>query len=440
MTSTRNTSLRASGVAAITICCLLACSKQARAPDPISLEAAADAYLGLVLALGTHDPSFVVSYYGSPAAREAAEQDAPGIEEISRQARQTVAAIKSPPANEAAELSKRRAFLQSQLMSVAIRADMLGGTRQGFMQEAASVFDMTVPDIDARQYITELHAKINRIMPGQGLLSERIDSFRKNFIIPKDRLASVFEAAVKECRERTRRILDLPEEKLEIEYASGVNWLTHHEYRGNGFSVIKINTDLPIYIDRAVDMGCHEGYPGHHVSNVLKDAQLVQGKGWKEFTVQTLFSPQTLIEEGIASFAVDLIFPGDERVRFERDVLFDLAGFDRAQAYRYLELMSLSEGLAFADIEGARRYLDGEWDAETTVQWLINYRLLSAQRARQRLAVFDAYRSFIATVYVGKQLVADHVRDNAGEDDPEAAWKIVRELLVSPVLPSDLRN
>ena len=45
---------------------------------------------------------------------------------------------------------------------------------------------------------------------------------------------------------------------------SGYNW-----YQGNYRSLIQVNTDLPIYIDRAIDLACHEGYPGHHVYNVL---------------------------------------------------------------------------------------------------------------------------------------------------------------------------
>ncbi|NIV17481.1 MAG: hypothetical protein GWN47_03535, partial [Woeseiaceae bacterium] len=56
--------------------------------------------------------------------------------------------------------------------------------------------------------------------------------------------------------------------------------------------------DLPIFIDRAVDLGCHEGYPGHHTFNVLLEKNLVTDRGWTEFTLYPLFSPQSLIAEG----------------------------------------------------------------------------------------------------------------------------------------------
>lgn len=411
-----------------------------KAPGPLSLDAAATRYLNLALALSTHDPHFVASYYGPADVREQALIEPGSLEEIAGQARSAAAAIAMPDPAEEPIVARRRAFLGAQLTSVAVRAELLEGKRLPFMQEEELVFGAQVSELDARAYITELHAKISRIMPGQGLLVDRIDEFRKNFIIPRDRLPAVIEAAVSECRRRTHAAMELPEERLEVEYASGVNWLTFNEFRGGGFSVIKINTDLPVHIDRAIEMGCHEGYPGHHVSNVLKERELVKGRGWHEFTIQTLFSPQTLVEEGTASFGVELAFPPAERVAFERDVLFEIAGFDRAQARRYFEMKLLLDELAYADIEAARRYLDGEWDAGFTARWLINYRLLSPERARQRLAVFDTYRTFIAAGYLGRKRVREYVSRHAGEGSSESSWLAFRSLLTSPVLPADLRN
>lgn len=421
---------------------LVACGK---APEPvaevrpISLDEAASAYLSLVLAVAEHDPHFVISYYGPPEAREQAASEQKSLASVVSEARAAASAISAAPDSEAPLQARRRTFLRAQLNSVAVRAELLTGTRLPFMQEAERVFGAAIPELDARAHITELHERINRIMPGQGLLVDRIARFRENFIIPPERLPEVIGAAVEECRKRTHAVLDLPPERLEVEFASGVSWLTFNEFRGDGFSVIKINTDLPVYIDRAVDMGCHEGYPGHHVSNVLKEKELVQQRGWQEYTVGTLFSPQTLVEEGLATHGVELIFPRAERVAFERDVLFELAGFDRAQAYRYLELMSLIQELGYADIEGARRYLDGEWDAGYTAQWLINYRLLSDARARQRLAAFDTYRSFIGAGYVGRILVREYLGSEAARGGA-GPWQALRELLVTPTLPDDLRN
>ncbi len=123
-----------------------------------------------------------------------------------------------------------------------------------------------------------------------------------------------------------------------------------------------MNTDLPIYIDRAVDLACHEGYPGHHVYNVLLEKHLVRDRGWQEYTVYPLFSPQSLIAEGTANYGIDVAFPGSDRLEFERTVLFPLAGLNQARAADYYKVQTLVERLAYAGNEAARRYLNGEID------------------------------------------------------------------------------
>jgi len=47
-----------------------------------------------------------------------------------------------------------------------------------------------------------------------------------------------------------------------------------------------------------------------------------------EFSIYPLFSPQSLISEGSANFGREVAFSLDERLAFERDVLFPLAGLD----------------------------------------------------------------------------------------------------------------
>ena len=89
--------------------------------------------------------------------------------------------------------------------------------------------------------------------------------------------------------------------------------------------MIQVNTDLPITIDRAIDLACHEGYPGHHVYNASLEKALVRDRGWPEFSVYALFSPQSLVAEGSANHGVAVAFPGAERVAFERATLFPLA-------------------------------------------------------------------------------------------------------------------
>ncbi|HET7039423.1 MAG TPA: hypothetical protein VFH97_06020, partial [Gemmatimonadales bacterium] len=218
---------------------------------------------------------------------------------------------------------------------------------------------------------------------------------------------------------------------------SGYNW-----YQGNATSVIQVNLDLPIYIDRALDLACHEGYPGHHVYNVLLEHHLVRGRGWVEYSVYPLFSPQSLIAEGTANFGIDLAFPGDQRAAFERDTLFLLAGLDPAQADRFYRIQHMVERLSYAGNEAARRFLDGAMTAEQAAQWLQLYSLMSPARAAQRVRFIERYRSYVINYNLGRDMVAAYVERKVaagqGGSGAEAKWRVFGELLGSPRLPSGL--
>jgi hypothetical protein len=283
-------------------------------------------------------------------------------------------------------------------------------------------------------------AELAERLPGQGTLLERYQAFRDRFEIPKERLSAVFDAAIAGCRERTARHIQLPAgETFTLEYVTNKSWSGYNWYQGNYRSLIQINTDLPIYIDRAIDLACHEGYPGHHVYNVLLEQHLVRERGWQEYSVYPLFSPQSLIAEGTANYGIEVAFPADERRAFERDVLFPAAGLDASRVDEFYAVMALVEKLGYAGNEAARRYLDGRIDAAAARSWLENYTLSAPERAAQRVRFFDQYRAYVINYNLGKDLVARHIERSAGAD-AERRWSEFARLISSPRLPSGLQQ
>src|SRR5205085_4760328 len=214
----------------------------------------------------------------------------------------------------------------------------------------------------------EIGAQLDKKIPGPSRtggtpLWERYENSRKPFVIPKEKLDGVFQLANKECRSRTLAHVALPpNESFTVEYVTNKPWGGYNWYRGNFHSVIQVNTDLPIYIDRAVDLAAHEGYPGHHVYNTLLEKNLVRDRGCIEFTVYPLFSPQSLIAEGTANFGRDVAFTKAERMKFEKEVLFAAAGIDQARADEYYEVQEMMKQLNYAGNEVARTLLNGEID------------------------------------------------------------------------------
>jgi hypothetical protein len=154
--------------------------------------------------------------------------------------------------------------------------------------------------------------------------------------------------------------------------------------------------------------------------------------------VYPLFSPQSLIAEGSANFGIELVFPGEERLEFERDVLFPLAGLDPATAADYHRVQELASKLSYAGNEAARRYLNGEIDGESAAAWLQQYAIYSPEGARQRMRFVDQYRSYVINYNLGQDLVRGFVDGDGEARTQEDRWARFIQLLTSPRLPSDL--
>lgn len=418
-----------------------------RTPDGLPLEGApsmddlARQYVVLVLATGAHDADFVDAYYGPEELRAEAKAGNWDLEALASRVSTLIERLGEAEEPVVPIERQRLRYLRAQSAAMLTRIRILQGQKLSFDQESLALYGAVSPHHPESHY-QALIQSLDRELPGEGPLGERLESFRRDFVIPPDRLDTVFRTATEGCRERTLRHIELPaDESFTIEYVTDKAWSGYNWYQGGFRSLIQVNTDLPIYIDRAVDLACHEGYPGHHAYNVLLEKNLVRDRGWVEFTVYALFSPQSLIAEGSANYGIEVAFPADERARFEREVLFPLAGLNPTTAERYYRIQGLTSQLSYAGNEAARMYLDGEMTAEQAADWQVRYALMSPERARQRIQFIDKYRTYVINYNLGKDLVRQHVEAMGGTADNSARrWEIFEEMLSTPTLPGDLRR
>jgi hypothetical protein len=401
------------------------------------MQSIAEDYVRLVLGVGRHDAAYVDAYYGPPAWRDEAERRQRSLTDLESDAADLLARLDAlePTGGDGA----RRRVLRRQIVAVQARLAMLSGRSFTFDEESAALYDAVAPSYD-ESHFEEALRDLDHLLPGSGELVERRDRFIDQFVIPPSRLSAVFDAAIAECRRQTSdRITLPPDERFTVEYVTDKPWSGYHWYQGSYRSVIQVNTDLPIYIDRAVDLAAHEGYPGHHLFNLLLEREFVGARGWVEYTVYPLFSPVSLIAEGTANFGIEVAFPGESRARFDRDVLMPLAGVPTGEADRYHSVLSATARLSYAGNEAARRYLDRRFDRADAAAWLTRFGLMSPARAEQRTRFMDAYRSYVINYNLGQDLVRGWIEARGGTaDDPDRRWTAYLALLQSPTLPSDL--
>ena len=380
------------------------------APRP--LDAIAQDYVRLALALGERDPDSLDFAAVPEPLRAEMHARYLTLDAIGSQAEALRGAVALAPQGDA-EARQRAEFLELQLGAMTSRTAMLRGRTLPFDQEAQALFATgPLPDQWAEQR-RKIRAQVAALLPpavplhaGSAGVSaaERYGAYDRRFLVPPERLASVMNAALGACRDQTKRYLQLPEgESVELRFVRNQPWSAFSRYRGSAHSTISLNLDLPLTVDDVMELACHEGYPGHHVFNTLREQALVRSKGRPEAEVQTTFSPQSYVSEAAAAHAPRLAFTLAERTAVERTLLFPLAGLPPAEAERYVRISSLVRGLASAEPAIVRDYLDDRLEFVRAGD-LLGREVLMAH-AEALLLYVNEYRSYMLAYTDGPERV-----------------------------------
>jgi hypothetical protein len=197
----------------------------------------------------------------------------------------------------------------------------LNGEQFSFEEELQRLFDISFTWTPEAQF-DEALAVYQEMLPGKGILVDRLHTWRKLRSIPEEKRKSVpglVERTLAEMRRRTLTFIDFPENEgidlqveLEMDDAfGGACW-----YQGNYRSHIEINIDDSIQeqdpVQVLIDTMCHEAYPGHHTAYALREQHLYREQGYMEESIGLIFSPVAVIGEGSATSACGMLFSPSE--------------------------------------------------------------------------------------------------------------------------------
>lgn len=419
----------------VTCALLLCCVGRAQAAP---LDEAGEQFVKLGLELGEYDAYYVDSFVGPEAWREHAKANLRSRQALAQATSELLATVEAIDPASKEDLIRRRMLL-GKVRAMDARARMVNGETFTFAEEARLLLDVSPVPADFSEFDRAL-AEIDRIVPGEGALNDRIEALRARVVIPEDKLDVIFRTAIQECRRRTSEHIDLPAgESFRLEYVSGVSWGGYLEYKGRFESLMSINTDIPMTLDRAIDLACHEGYPGHHVYNLLVDQRFVQELGWIEFQLQPLFAPAMLIHEGSAEYAIELAFPGDESVVFQRDVLAPIAGIDSESLEIWSKYVALSSLLGdHAASATAQRYIDGEITRDEALQERVKYGMRTPGEAERNIRFYDEVRSYVLNYSLGEDIVSRYIDGRSSSE--EDRWAVFQRVINELPMPSDMTS
>jgi hypothetical protein len=388
-------------------------------------------YLQLALHLDRHFEGFVDAYFGPPELKAGVQSGDPRpLEALAEDARQLLDAIDAGVTD-----ARRKGFLQKQVQAMAAVIRNLSGEQTDFVTEVERYFDIT-PLMTDESTFEAAQAKIDRLLPGTGSLSERLEAWKEQRHLEPGRILPVFDLAVRETRRRTQQLFDMPRgEDLTLHLVENQPWGAYNWYLGGFASRIEVNTDLPVRVDSVIPLIAHEAYPGHHTEHALKEQRLYRGLDRAEHAVQLLLAPECVISEGIGDSAQQMLFNDSELAAFLDQRLYPLAGLAELDAEVQIRLHHATEALRGVSGNAALLlHLEGR-PPEEVQSYIEQYGLRTPEEASHSMRFLSnpLFRSYVFNYAMGKDLLAPLL------EGPDAVANFER-LLTEPFTPSQVRD
>jgi hypothetical protein len=297
---------------------------------------------------------FVDYYYGPPEWKTEVEAEAETpVTDLVRQAMMLADAL--PAQNFEAH---RETYLMKQLLALETVCRKLNGETFSLEEEVQRCFDIHPTWIPESQFEQGL-AMLDEVLPGGGSLPDRLQVWRKRYQLAREKsglLLNFMQRAAAEARRRTQAFVNLPaDEGVEVQTVSDKVFYGENWYLGNYRSRVELNTDLPTDLNDLMYFMCHEGYPGHHTEFVLKEQHLFRERGYIEQAISPIIGPQSVISEGIATLACEMIFTPEGAEQWLAEHIYPEAGIEPdtidiaklRKAGELLEVYSIGGNAAF---------------------------------------------------------------------------------------------
>lgn len=408
---------------------IISCSYLDKSP----LDETAERLVELTLKAGTIDENLVDSYIGTIEIDTTEEYN---IDDLKKSFELLTKDILEIDADTESKMYRKN-YQIGIANAVITRLRVLNAEKISFIDECENIYQYT-PEVKEYEYFDSLLIEVDNYLAGDESLPIKLSNYRQKFKIKYSKIDEAFRKSVEEARKVTSNYITLPDsESVVIEYLDGAPWSAYNWYQGKYKSLIQVNMQSNIYLERVLDLAAHESYPGHHVYYSLRDKMYYQDSGFVEFSIYTLFSPVSFLAEGTAVYGNDLVFPGDRKIDFLRSEITGKYKYTYQELKEYFDLQELFSKLDEVQITIARDYIDKKISDETALKYIQKYGLESENSSYRRLDFIRRYRSYIINYTAGKQLVDSYIRKKAGNDN-EKKWQVYKDILEKPYLPSDL--
>ena len=413
-------------------------TRRVPAPDPIARD-----YLLLALRLDQHVAGLVDGYFGPADLKAQVETEQ--LRPPARIADDAAMLIARLP--DEVEDDRRRDWLNAQAVALKTQASALAGDDLPYVDHVTRCFAWTPERRDEAQFDAAA-ADLERLLPGDEPLADRLAAWDARFEIAIDRLPGVVDWLVGRFRERAAGLFGLPEgENLRVGFVTGQPWSGYNWYDGGLRSRVDINTDLPVRAADLVHTVAHETFPGHHLEHAWKEADLVESEGRLEASILLINTPECLISEGLADLGRTFASPPDEDADLLVE-LFDRAGLDlaadgraaRGAADRTVAMAAPRRRLSETRVNAAlMRHADGA-SHDDTLAYLRRVGRFAPHVAAKRLEFIEhpLWRTYVFVYHEGEALLSRWLESAPTEDRPARFARLLHEQLTPTAIAAEV--
>ena len=344
---------------------IISCSYLDKSP----LDETAERLVELTLKAGTIDENLVDSYIGTIEIDTTEEYN---IDDLKKSFELLTKDILEIDADTESKMYRKN-YQIGIANAVITRLRVLNAEKISFIDECENIYQYT-PEVKEYEYFDSLLIEVDNYLAGDESLPIKLSNYRQKFKIKYSKIDEAFRKSVEEARKVTSNYITLPDsESVVIEYLDGAPWSAYNWYQGKYKSLIQVNMQSNIYLERVLDLAAHESYSGHHVYYSLRDKMYYQDSGFVEFSIYTLFSPVSFLAEGTAVYGNDLVFPGDRKIDFLRSEITGKYKYTYQELKEYFDLQELFSKLDEVQITIARDYIDKKISDETALKYIQKY-------------------------------------------------------------------
>jgi hypothetical protein len=332
---------------------------------------------------------------------------------------------------------ERERYLEKMLIAMRTSVEIISGIKIPIKEQFLKLYDVDLQPVKESE-LDDLKEEFNAAYGGLGSLEKRMKDLRVRRTVPEGKVFKLYKKALNITRKRTKELFDdlLPQkERIVLELVKNndeIKWSYYNWYLGNLCSRIEVNPNYDMYWTTYLSVAAHEGYPGHHTEFVVKEQKLYCELNQFEHSILLLHSPKLILSEGIAELAVKVLFSNREAVEISlRELCPDSSNED-----------SLEKMMAQNKVKGkitlfwynfAYHALIDKYDDEELMRYGTNFEIVSKENIKNQLEKLSnpVYSKNAFMYNLGSKLIKYKY-------GAPPSVKDFRNLLVNPILPSDL--